>query len=81
MTNIKPRQAWKLQPILTDFVNIAPDPQKVHSYQQEGCSGTALLDLVHAIFGLTGRANGVANILFYYPPCTLHIGGYTEWTM
>ena len=29
-------QAGKLQPILTDTVNIAPDPPKIHSYRQDG---------------------------------------------
>ena len=33
-------QVDKLQPILTDSVNIAPDPRKIQSYRQDGASGT-----------------------------------------
>ena len=32
-------QAWKILLILTDYVNIAPDPRKMLSYQQVGPSG------------------------------------------
>ena len=38
-----PQQAWKLQPTLTDYVNIAPDPQKILNYRQVGSTGTPTL--------------------------------------
>ena len=35
-----PQQAWKLQPPLTNLVNIDPNSQKIHGYQPVGSSGT-----------------------------------------
>ena len=35
-----PKQARQKPSILTDSVNIAPDPQKIPSYSQVGSSGT-----------------------------------------
>ena len=40
-----PWQAWKLQPTLTNYVNIIHDPPKMLSYQQVGSSETPELGL------------------------------------
>ena len=37
------QQAWKILPTLTDYVNIAPDPQKMLSYRQVSPRGIPTL--------------------------------------
>ena len=39
------REISNIQPILTDSVNIAPDPPKITSYRQVGSSGTPPLSV------------------------------------
>ena len=40
-----PQQAWKLQPTLTDLVNIGSDSQKQHGHQLVSSSGTPPLGI------------------------------------